>query len=151
MSEDQITDFYERWKQIMLAADTRRYHMVTNPEHASFFKDLLERLLEDPFWVLQRPGPPMELMFVTTCPREELVFWRKDTGAVTLPQMIGRTGLGRYTKAAMPSRDGVQPMTDMDFKGLGRDIRMDQEGDAPTSEIESISEEILRQKAEEDG
>ena len=151
MSEDEITDFYERFKQLILAADTRRYHPVTNPEHAEFFRDLYERLVEDPFWIMQRPGPPPPFMFVTTCPRDELVFWRADTGAVTLQEMVGRTGLGRYTKAAMPSRDGVQPMSEMNFNGLGKGLKVDTEEEGPRTDISSVTEEIDKIKKEEDG
>ena len=110
MSKQQHRDFYLRWRQVMAAASARQYHMMAHPKHAGYFKDLVEELLEDPHWV---QPPPLELMFVTSCPEGELVFWRTDTGAVSLQEMIGRTGLGRFSRAAAPSREGVQPMSTM--------------------------------------
>lgn len=151
MSDDMVDDYYERWKQEMLTSTMRRYHMTTNPEHAPFFKDLVERLIEDPWWIMQWPDPPMPMMFVTTCPRDEMLFWRADTGAVRMRDMIGsRTGHGRYTKAAMPSRDGVMPMTEMNFNGLGRGLKADGPGDGPKPDV-LLTEEIDKIKKEEDG
>ena len=131
LTDDQMQDFYERWKQLMLAATTRQYHMVTNPVHAGIYKDFVEQLIEDPWWIAQAPSDPMPLMFVDTCPPDEIVFWRKDTGAISLPEMIGRTGLGRYSKAVTPSLNGVMPMTEMKVpEGLG-DLTPDAPGEGP--------------------
>lgn len=153
MSKEAHRNFYNRWRQLMAASSERRYHMVANPQHAGYFKDLMEELLEDPEW--NRPPPP-EIMFVTTCPYDELVFWRADTGAVSLPEMIGRTGLGRFSRAAAPTREGVQPMDTMKVSEelRRRSLGLEEDNPSPLRGVdeeratEKISDEMDRQDRE---
>ena len=115
MTSDQVDDFYSRWREWMVASTHRGAFVVANPDHRGFFIDMMERLVEDPWWMLRHiDAPPM--MFKEEVPYDTLLFWTSAKGLQTPQELIGRTGFGRL-KAAAPSRDGVRPWNGDDFGG----------------------------------
>ena len=106
MTPQQEDDFYSRWREWMVVAAVRGAVVVANPDHTGRFKDLSERLLEDPWWTL-RGIHHAPMMFKEEVPYDALLFWVEGKGLQTPAEFIGRTGFGRM-KAAAPTRDGVR-------------------------------------------
>ena len=117
MTEDQVTDYYERWKEWMLAITRRGGVMIGNSKWAPFHKHLLERLLEDPWWRHAVPSEvePM-LMFKDVVPEGSMFIWTAEKAVQTPRQFFGRTGFGRLNMAT-PSADGIQPWDTAHFDG----------------------------------
>ncbi len=107
MSPAQEDDFYSRWREWMVVAAVRGAIVVANPDHTGRFKDLSERLLEDPWWTI-RGIQHAPMLFKEEVPYDSLMFWTQDKGLQTPEQLVGRTGFGRM-KAAAPTREGVRP------------------------------------------
>jgi hypothetical protein len=110
MTENQITDFYERWKEWMVVAHRRGAVVVTHPDDEGFFIDLLDRLREDLGWksVAGIFDPARRLLYMEQIGQGNMMFWTKEEGLQTPKQFIGNVGFGRMN-IARPSSDGVQP------------------------------------------
>lgn len=124
MSDDDVTDFYMRWREWMQVSAKHGAILVASPKHQDFFVDMQERLLEDPWWKLLQLDPPPMLMKVEV-PEDALLFWTEANGLQTPAEFIGPTGFGRLTAAA-PSRHGVRPWSTAAFKGKPKMLRPDQ-------------------------
>ncbi len=107
MTEDQLTDFYARWREWVVVASLRGAIIVSSPKHQGVFKDLMERLLEDPWWMV-RHLEVAPMMFKVEVPEDVLLFWTEKGGLQSPPEFLGNTGFGRLNAAA-PTRDGVRP------------------------------------------
>lgn len=112
MTPDQIDNFYMRWREWMLVAATRKAVVVANPAHQGVMDDLLERLREDPWWLLQsKVGKDVIMMFHEQVPYDDLMFSVPGRGLLTPRELIGDKGFGRLNAKA-PSRDGVMPWSE---------------------------------------
>ncbi len=103
-------NFYMRWREWMLVATTRGAIIVANTKHQGIFKDLMERLDEDPWWKLQHNSDRPIMMFKEVVPFDVMLFWTKDKGLQTPAELVGKTGFGRLNAMA-PSNNGVMPWT----------------------------------------
>lgn len=112
-SQLQIDNFYMRWREWMLAAATRDAVVVANPSHQGFMDDLLERLKDDPWWLLQTTlGKNVIMMFDDRVPYDDFMFSVGTGGGLLTPrELIGPKGFGRLNAKA-PSKNGVVPWSE---------------------------------------
>lgn len=104
MTKDQHEDFYHRWRDMMLAVTRHGGVLVAGKDHQPYFKDLLGRLNEDPWWKLSNVGGNMAvMMFRKEVPFDELLIWKGKGDLITITELLGNIGLGRYDKLGMAS------------------------------------------------
>ena len=121
MTEDQITDFYERWKEWMLVAHRRGAVIVTHPDDEPFMIDLLDRLREDMWWlgVVGMFDPARRMLYMEKIGSGNMMFWTEEDGLQTPETFLGNVGFGRMT-IARPSSNGVQPWETIKPKGKNK-------------------------------
>lgn len=109
MTTDQIDDFYERWKEWMLAITRRDGLMVMHPKYGPFFGDLIERLANDVWWKVAVPKDvlPMMRFDPNVRPIDSAYIWTAIGKVQTPAEFFGRTGFGRLN-IAVPSSAGVR-------------------------------------------
>ena len=125
MSAQQVEDFYLRWREWMLVADTNGAIIVMNTAHRGFMKDLTDRLAEDTWWTLQRTKTPT-MMFHEVVPYDNMMFSVAGRGLLTPQELVGTTGFGRMNAKA-PSRDGVRPWSTAEVPDDAKLIQPDSE------------------------
>lgn len=106
MTKDQHEDFYFRWRDMMKAVAIRGGFLITSVDHEPYFKDLLERLNEDPAWRLTPVGdrPPM-MMFHQAMPWDQLLIWTKEKRLQSPKEFFGDVGLGRFAGFGMAGQE----------------------------------------------
>ena len=109
MTDDQVEDFYQRWKEWILAITRRDGLLVMHPKWAPFFDDLIQRLGEDVWWKIAVPQGVVPMMrFDKNIPVNDAFIWTKAAKVQTPKQFFGPTGFGRLS-IGVPSSDGVMP------------------------------------------
>lgn len=111
MTPKQVDDFYEgRWKEWAMVAHRRDALICMHTDHQGIMKDLMERLIEDPWWILGTAGAePAPIYFDSAIPYDDIYFKLTGIdGLLTPTQLLGPTGFGRMNAKA-PTRDGVRP------------------------------------------
>ncbi len=109
MTPDQLEDFYQRWKEWILAIARRDGLMVMHTRWAPFFSDLLQRLGEDPWWTLAVPAEVVPMMrFDKNVPEMHAFIWTAVGKIQTPGEFFGPTGFGRID-IGLPSSEGVMP------------------------------------------
>jgi hypothetical protein len=110
MTPQQIEDFYLRWREWMLVATTHGAVVCANPKHEPFFKDMMERLREDSWWIVQQRESPV-MLFHPLVSLDDMLFHVEGRGLMQPSELLGNVGFGRM-RAKAPSRDGVTPWSE---------------------------------------
>lgn len=109
MSGNQVEDYYMRWREVVLVVSKRGGVLVCNVKHEAFFRDMVERLKEDPWWKLQNAGIEATMMAHPECPEEELLIWSGPGKGMTRMKVFLGTdkGFGSFERIMAPTPDGV--------------------------------------------
>ncbi len=111
LTKQRQEDIYSRWRELMVAVFRHNGMLVAHPKWKGFYKEMMMRLAEDPFWingVMLLPDQEPVMMFKVEIPQDNLYAWTPKGGIQTPSQFMGPTGFGRLGWKA-PSEDGVQP------------------------------------------
>lgn len=109
MTQIQIDDYYMRWREVMLVVAKRQGILVCNKKHEGYFRDAIDRLKEDPWWILQSASIEATMMAHPDCPEDELLIWLGwDKPIVRMHQFLGtKKGFGSFNKIMAPTAEGV--------------------------------------------
>jgi hypothetical protein len=120
-TDKQVEDYYTRWREVMLVVAKRGGILVCAKQHEGYFRDAVERLKEDPWWLLQNAGIEATMMAHPDCPDDELLVWTShDKGITKMNVFLGsKKGFGSFAKIAAPSTDGVQDFADT-FRSMSK-------------------------------
>ncbi len=120
-TDNQVEDYYHRWREVMLIVAKRGGILVANATHEGYFRDLVDRLKADPWWQIQNYGLEATMMTHPDCPDDELLIWTsKNKGITRMRAFLGtEKGFGQFNKMMAPTPDGVVDFTDA-FKKLGK-------------------------------
>lgn len=105
-----VEDHYHRWREMVRAVATRDGYLVTSAKLLPFYRDLVDRLIEDVWWTNSPVGAkhPVEfLMWDHDIPDDIFLIWTAESGAQTPHEFFGPTGFGRLTFRPI-SNDGIR-------------------------------------------
>lgn len=107
-TDARITDYYMRWREVALVVAKRNGVLVCNKMHEGFFRDMVDRLMDDPWWKLQNAGIELTMMAHPLCPEDELLIWDGKGPLLRMRQFLGTDkGFGSFGRIAAPNPDGV--------------------------------------------
>jgi len=109
MTDNQVEDYYHRWREVMLVVAKRGGILVCNKKHEAYFRDACQRLKDDPWWKLQSVGIEATMMAHPDCPEEELLIWTgKGKGVVRMSTFLkSKKGFGSFERIMAPTNEGV--------------------------------------------
>jgi len=114
MTQNQMIDFYERFKEWMKASQVHNLRPVMHIRYRPMIEELLDQLREDAWWRVQAVSrQPVFVLYSDKVSDQEVFFMDRNRPhgqqLRTLTDVFGNVGFGRFTKIAPPSVDGVEP------------------------------------------
>ena len=115
MDQLKLEDWYLRFFDVMHLAMVRHAIVTCHPDHSAFMTDMLEKLSEDLTWMTKHGDHPIPLNLDERVPVGNYTFWRHDVGLIATPEELvkSKSGFGRHSGFAMPSKDGVKPWSEL--------------------------------------